>query len=130
MNGPYQVIDAGRLLHVEYGPFIEVRANVSANDVGNPANFDDCHDLTGWEYVDVYVKISGSNPSWDITPIFGIDDGDFTFFEGETITVTKNEVRRLQVFGAPCLYFKCGNMSGTTPVIQYLSIQPVNLRRT
>jgi hypothetical protein len=129
MNGPYDVVDTGKRLQVEYGEFVEVRSNVMTNDVDNPVNFDNCHDLTGWEYVDVYVKVSGSNPSWDITPIFGIDDGSFTFFEGETITVTKNEIRRLQIFGAPCLYFKCLNMSGINPVVDYLSIKPVNLRK-
>ncbi len=129
MNGPYSVVDVGKILRVEYGPLIDVRAAVSDNDSGNPANFDNCHDLTGWEYIDVYVKVSGTNPSWDITPIFGINDGAFTFFEGETITVTKNEIRRLQVFGAPCIFFKCLNKAGTNPVIQYLKIKPVNLIR-
>jgi hypothetical protein len=105
MNGPYDVIDIGKRLKVEYGPFIEVRANVTADDQGNPVNFDDCHDLTGWEYVDVYIKVSGTNPSWDITPVFGQDESSFDFYDGQSITVLKDEIRRVQVLGVSCLYF-------------------------
>lgn len=123
MNGPYDVVDTGRLLKVEYGPVSVVRANVTVDDAGNPANFDDCHDLTGWEYVDVYIKVSGTNPSWDITPIFG---QDVDFYDGEKITVIKNEVRRIQVLGAPCLYFRCDGSSGTSPKIESIKIRPVN----
>jgi hypothetical protein len=127
MNGPYQVVDAGRVLHVEYGPFISVRTNVSSDDVGNPANFDDCHDLTGWDFVDVYIKLSGTNPSWDITPIFGNIDGGSEFYDAETITVQKNEIRRIRLLGAGCLYFRCDGSAGTSPVIDSIKIRPVNV---
>jgi len=127
MNGPYQVVDAGRVLHVEYGPFISVRTNVSSDDAGNPANFDDCHDLTGWDFVDVYIKLSGTNPSWDITPIFGDTENEGDFYDGETITVQKNEIRRLQALGAGCFYFRCNGSSGTNPVIESIKIRPVNV---
>jgi len=127
MNGPYQVVDTGKLLRVEYGPFVEVRANVSSDDAGNPINFDDCHDLTGWEYVDVYIKLSGTNPSWDITPVFGDIDGGAEFYDAETITVQKNEIRRIRLFGAGCLYFRCDGSAGTSPQIDSIKIRPVNL---
>ncbi len=129
MKGPYEAVDIGKIIKVEYGPLVPVRSLVSDDDNGNPADFADCHDLTGWEYIDVYIKVSGAGPSWDITPVFGVDDGSFTFFDGATVTITKNEVRRLQVFGAPCVYFRCDNKSGTNPMIQYLSIKPVNILR-
>ena len=127
MNGPYDVVDTGKHLKVEYGETIDVRTNVTSDDEGNPANFSDCHDLTGWEYIDVYIKLSGTDPSWDITPIFGQDDEDFNFHDAETITVQKNEIRRLHICGAPCLYFRCDGSSGVTPRIDSLRIRPVNI---
>ena len=127
MNGPYQVVEAGKVLHVEYGPFISVRTNVNSDDAGNPANFNDCHDLTGWDFVDVYIKLSGTNPSWDITPIFGNIDGGNEFYDAETITVQKNEIRRIRLLGAGCLYFRCDGSSGTSPVIDSIKIRPVNV---
>ena len=127
MNGPYEPVDTGKRLKVEFGDFINVREKVDSDDVGNPANFDNCHDLTGWEYVDVYIKISGTNPSWDITPIFGQDEDEFNFHDAETITVSKNEIRRIRVCGAACLYFRCENSSGTSPQIDLLRIRPVNI---
>ena len=126
MNGPYDPIDTGKNLEVTYGPTVVVRSNVTVNDAGNPANFNDCHDLTGWEYVDVYIRVSGTNPSWNITPIFGENDNGIYFYDGEGITVTKNEVRRIKVLGASCLYFRCDGSSGTSPKIDVIKIRPVN----
>lgn len=127
MNGPYDVVDIGRRLKVEYGPFVEVRTDVIADDAGNPVNFDDCHDLTGWEYIDIYIKVSGTDPSWDITPIFGQDEVNFNFHDAETITIHKNEIRRLRVCGAPCIYFRCDNSNGISPKIDSLRIRPMNI---
>ena len=127
MHGPYDVVDTGKRLKVEYGEMIDVRLNVTLDDAGNPTNFSNCHDLTGWEYIDVYIEITGTNPSWDITPIFGQYDGSVIFHDAETITVQKNEIRRIRIFGAPCLYFRCDGSSGTLPKIDSLRIRPVNI---
>ena len=127
MNGPYDVIDTGRNSRIEYGNIITVRENITSDDIANPQNFDDCFDLSGWEYIDVYIKVSGTNPAWDITPIFGLDEANFDFYDGEGISVSKNEVRRMQVLGAKYLYFRCDNSSGTTPKIESIKIRPVNM---
>lgn len=126
MKGPYHPVDIGRHVYVEFGPDVVVRANVQDDDAGNPAHCDDCHDLTGWEFIDVYVKVSGTNPSWDITPIFGKISGDVTFYDAETITVRKNEIRRVQVFGANCFYFRCQGKDGENPRVDSIVIRPVN----
>jgi hypothetical protein len=127
MNGPYNPVDIGENVHVEFGPDIFVREDVFRNDEGNPVNYDNCHDLTGWEFIDVYIKVSGGYPSWDITPIFGRISEENVFYDAETITIRKNEIRRIQVFGADCFYIRCDGMAGEEPRVNSIVIRPVNI---
>ncbi len=126
MQGPYRPVDTGKVLKVTYAPLVTVRENVTVNDSGNPSNTDVCHDFTGWEVLDIYIKVSGTDVSWDITPIFGDGSDDGVFYDGVTITVTGNEMRRIQGMGAPCVYFRCDGASGTNPKIESIAVRPVN----
>lgn len=127
MNGPYEAVDSGKRSNIEFGPFITARENVTVNDSGNPANYDNCFDLSGFEYVEVYVKLSGTNPVWDVTPLFGQDEVDFIFHEGQKMTVASNEKRILPVTGAKYFYLRCDGLSGTSPIIDRIRIRPFNV---
>lgn len=126
MSGPYQAVDTGRHSSLEFGPFITVRENVTVDDAGNPANYDNCFDLTGFEFVEIYLKLSGTNPQWDITPLFGQDEADYTFHEGQKITVNSNVKLTLSVLGAKYFFMKCDGSSGTSPKIDRIRIRPFN----
>jgi len=129
MNGPYSIVDSGKFSSLEFGPFITVRENVMADDAGNPANYDNCFDLTGYEFIEIFVKLSGTSPEWDITPLFGQDEADHVFHEGQRVTVNSNLKMTLSVLGAKYFYFRCDGSSGTSPKIDRIRIRPFNVVR-
>ncbi len=129
MSGPYEVIDVGKFSRLEFGPFIDARVNVISDDVGNPVDYINCFDLSGYEFIEIFIKLSGTNPEWDITPLFGQDESDYVFHEGQKVTVNSNLKMTLSVLGAKYFYFRCGGSSGTSPKIDRIRIRPFNVAR-
>ncbi len=130
MLGHFDSVDIGRVTQVEFGPLITARTNVTEDDPGNPLNLDDCIDLTGWEYIDVYVKLSGENAYWQVVPIAALDKDSTDFYDNSSITVyQQNMVRRIQVPAVPILYFRCRNVNTSSmAVIDSIIVRPLNIK--
>lgn len=97
--------------------WVKVRNAVAANDSGNPT-VETGIDVDGIKEVAVSIKLGGTSPTWDVTPIFWNDHDDADrFFDDQTKTVTEDVVYRLKVGSSRRMYFRVDGKTGTNPTI-------------
>ncbi len=103
---------------------MELHRDVSDNDTGNPTDTTGAVNCLGRSHAVIDVKLDGTDPSWDITPLFW-NEASGQYHEGTIRTVVKDERMVIATDQAPYFYLKITGKAGTDPTIQ-VWVHPVN----
>jgi hypothetical protein len=96
--------------------WVTLRNAVAADDAGAPATAQGAVDCTGSKSVLVDVKVGGTSPAWDVTPLFWNALAG-AYVAGNTVSVTVNRRFSFEVDGVTDFYVQVGNSSGDSPTI-------------
>lgn len=107
------------------GVLTKIRAFVvgkGTNDVADPA-IGSGIDCSEFKTVLVDCKITGTTPTFDVTPLFGNSVAG-VYFAGSKVTISANTRFKLDVDNCSDVYFKTDGSTGTTPVISIWVLFP------
>jgi len=99
------------------------RSAIAADDAAFPADNTTSIDCRGYRYAVIDLVITGTTPTFDITP--GFYDGT-NWFRGQARTITENSRFIVEVDSVSALFVLCDGKSGTSPNIT-VYVTPFNV---
>jgi len=118
---------------VERGDAVIVRTNVATDDLVNPTIGSGADGSTCfYALIEVDLTGSGSNATWDLTPLILTDNGvEYTRQTGDKITILASEglkqVYKVMVFDSADISVLCTNSKGDTPTIASIKVIPIQI---